>query len=247
MDINFHFLAPVQVVNVTKDNLKEVAEWCGGTVLETPSRNPERQKKGQMDSYVRVPTPADAKVSWAFPGMFVTKRIVITQKNELRVTYAVFRREYFYKNYWDSIEAAVDATWERQARESERKKKSKRRPEVKVETNIGEELKAALARIEELEKKVDEPKEIELTQVPAPPAGNHVHTPGVTPIVMKGKLKTVTRKELTEMPQEEFEAIRQNGLQPAEDEPDTELPFTPKLEEHLTEAGVLKDETEKTG
>lgn len=110
MQKQFYFLSPVEVVKVTVQNLAEVAEWCGGKVASTESR----RVPGRMDSYVWVPTPKGTAISWAFPGMFVTKRLVRTVKDELRVTYAVFRKDYFEKNYFDSPLAAVDETWGKQ-------------------------------------------------------------------------------------------------------------------------------------
>lgn len=103
----FAFLSPVQFVKVTKQNMEEVAEWCGGKVAKIESR----RKPGTMDDYVWVPTPDESKTSSAFPGYYVTKRIVMTAHNELKVTWAVFAGRYFDKNYFDSPLAAVDATW----------------------------------------------------------------------------------------------------------------------------------------
>jgi len=111
---DFYFLSPVEVVRVTPKNLEEVAEWCGGKISETESRRVE----GRMDKYVWVPTPKGTAISWAFPGMFITKRVVVTEKNELKVTYSVFRKDYFNKNYFISPNEAVEGTWERQAREA---------------------------------------------------------------------------------------------------------------------------------
>ncbi len=117
MQKQFYFLSPVEVVKVTSQNLEEVAVWCGGKVMQTESR----KVPGRMDSYVYVPTPKGTNISWAFPGMFITKRIVITLKNEIRETWSVFRRDYFEKNYFDEPLAAVDATWERAHREKSKK------------------------------------------------------------------------------------------------------------------------------
>lgn len=131
MNKQFYFLSPVDVMKVTSHNLEEVAEWCGGSVQETESR----RVAGRMDKYVLVPTPKnDKNISWAFPGMFVTKRLVVTVKDELRATYAVFRRDYFEKNYFETPKLAADATWEREAVE-----KSRPAP-VKVVNNVGEAL-----------------------------------------------------------------------------------------------------------
>lgn len=114
---SFYFLAPVEVVKVTTQNLSEVAEWCGGQVQETESR----KYPGRMDSYVWVPTPKGSTVSWAFPGMYVTKRLVATVKGELKTTWAVFRRDYFEKNYFEDIKDAVDKTWELEDRRPKEK------------------------------------------------------------------------------------------------------------------------------
>lgn len=115
LQTNFYFTSPLEVARVTPKNLEEVAAWCGGKVAETESR----RVPGRMDKYVWVPTPKGASVSWAFPGMYITKRVVITEKEgDIVTTFSVFRKDYFKKNYFDSIERAVDETWERQARES---------------------------------------------------------------------------------------------------------------------------------
>lgn len=115
---SFYFLSPVEVVKVSSSNLEEVAEWCGGQVATTESR----RVSGRIDSYVWVPTPKGTAISWAFPGMFITKRCVVTLKGELRETFAVFRKEYFDKNYFEDPKAAVDGTWERHAIEKANKK-----------------------------------------------------------------------------------------------------------------------------
>lgn len=109
----FFFLSPVEVVKVTPKNMQEVAEWCGGTIAKTESRH----VKGRVDSYVQVPTPKGAAISWAFTGMYVTKRLAVTEKNELKATYSVFRKDYFSKNYFSDVKDAVDQTWERHEQE----------------------------------------------------------------------------------------------------------------------------------
>jgi hypothetical protein len=145
MKTDFFFLSPVQVVKVTSQNLEEVAEWCGGSVQETESR----RVKGRMDKYVLVPTPSEKNISWAFPGMFITKRLVVTIKDELRSTFAVFRRDYFEKNYFETPKSATDKTWERE--ESEKNSKKARNVEVRVNVNVGNALIEAqkeLARLQ---------------------------------------------------------------------------------------------------
>lgn len=118
MQKQFFFLSPVEVVKVTSQNLEEVAEWCGGKIATAESR----RTPGKMDPYVWVPTPKGSNISWAFPGMFITKRIVVTMKNELRTTYSVFRKDYFDKNYFDAPLQAVDQTWERYYKEQKEEK-----------------------------------------------------------------------------------------------------------------------------
>lgn len=145
----FYFLSPVEVVKVTLQNLGEVAEWCGGKVAAVESR----RVPGRMDSYVWVPTPEGTAISWAFPGMFVTKRLVRTVKDDLRVTYAVYRKDYFEKNYFDNPLAAVDATWEREARSRQKqaKKELKENPlkemsQAEIVKMPAEQLKKALGQ-----------------------------------------------------------------------------------------------------
>lgn len=118
MHKQFYYLAPVEVVKVTAQNLDEVAEWCGGKVLETDSRRVE----GRKDKYVWVPTPKGSTISWAFPGMFITRRVVQTSgTTEARETWAVYRRDYFEKNYYESAEAAT-ASLETAPKKSNKKK-----------------------------------------------------------------------------------------------------------------------------
>lgn len=100
-------LPPLEAVEVTEENLQQVADWCGGKVSQAPSRrNPNK-----LNSYVWVPTPKGAKLTWAWPGMYVTKRLVKTQKGELKATYGVFRREFFLENYFSNIGLAIAKTW----------------------------------------------------------------------------------------------------------------------------------------
>ena len=135
--VDFYFLSPVQVVKVEADNLEAVARWCGGEVQETESR----RVKGRKDPYVWVPTPEGSKISWAFPGMYITKRLVITIKGELRETFAVFRRDYFDKNYFGTQKLAVDKTWERQEKETR-----KRRAKVDVASKMQDAMHDAVLK-----------------------------------------------------------------------------------------------------
>lgn len=132
LQTNFYFLSPVEVVRVTPKNLEEVAAWCGGKVAETESRRVE----GRMDKYVWVPTPKGSAISWAFPGMFITKRVVITEKDEIKITYSVFRKDYFNKNFFKDHLDALDKTWERQARESGKKTQAKPNPPVHITVEV---------------------------------------------------------------------------------------------------------------
>jgi hypothetical protein len=157
MNKEFYFLSPVEVVKVTSQNLEEVAEWCGGSVQETESR----RVPGRMDKYVLVPTPKDSNISWAFPGMFITKRLVVTVKDEIRETYAVFRRDYFEKNYFSTPKDAADKTWERQLEEKNNPKKK----DVKVSSNVGEALVEAQQRVKELEEELAAKSEPETVEV----------------------------------------------------------------------------------
>ena len=106
----FYFTAPVEAVLVTEENMEEVAEWCGGRVAET--ENP--RAPGKLDKYVWVETPKSAALSWAYPGMYVTKRVVISMKGEVKVTWSVFRANYFTRNFFETPIEAVDAIWSRE-------------------------------------------------------------------------------------------------------------------------------------
>lgn len=110
----FYFMSPVQVVKVTTHNIEQAAEWCGGKIKSTESR----RNPGRTDKYVDVPVPKGAALVMAFPGMYITKRIVISLENQIKVSYAVFRRDYFEKNYFLEPIDSVDACWTRLANES---------------------------------------------------------------------------------------------------------------------------------
>lgn len=142
LSLQYHFLSPVESVKVTSQNLEDVAKWCGGKVAQTESR----RVPGRMDSYVWVPTPKDTKLSWAFPGMIITKRLVVTVKGELRSTWAVFRRDYFDKNYFETPQDAVDQTWERE--KSERENPKSQRPEVVVNVSVGDAMGEAFEKVQ---------------------------------------------------------------------------------------------------
>lgn len=110
---NFYFMSPVQVVKVTTHNIEQAAEWCGGEIKSTESR----RNPGRTDRYIDVPVPKGAALVMAFPGMYITKRVVISLENEIKVTYGVFRRDYFEKNYFLEPIESVDACWTRLANE----------------------------------------------------------------------------------------------------------------------------------
>lgn len=196
MKKQFYFLSPIEAFKVTSSNLEEVAEWCGGEVQETESR----RVPGRMDKYVWVPTPKGTNISWAFPGMFVTKRIVVTIKGELRTTFAVFHRNYFEKNYFDTPKEACDATWERAALEAKQPKKS---ADVQVNVLVAEAMHEAIEKakaeilegstegamevlFDAAEKAVEEIKEEDLSEklFDVPPAKQ----PAVTPMKLGNRV-----------------------------------------------------------
>lgn len=63
---------PVQGVQVTLDNMNEVAAWCKGEVLTTPPRSASAGSTGQK-TYIKVPVshPKNVKQTTAFPGDWV--------------------------------------------------------------------------------------------------------------------------------------------------------------------------------
>lgn len=68
LDIRKYNRSPFQVdaVQVTKENLQEIAEWCGGQVLE-------HSDKGKTQKYVKVKVyrPVNEKQTRAFPGDWI--------------------------------------------------------------------------------------------------------------------------------------------------------------------------------
>lgn len=107
MDKTLYFPPPVQAVKVTSSNLAEVAEWCGGQVAKMERKS----EPGSYDSYVWVPTPKGASVYAAYPGMYVTKRVSINTKGNLKESWAVFHRDYFDKNYFQNPVVAIAQVW----------------------------------------------------------------------------------------------------------------------------------------
>lgn len=141
LNINFFFTSPVEVVRVTPKNLEEVAKWCGGKVARVESR----KVKGRVDSYVWVPTPDGSKISWAFPGMYISKRLAVNEQNELKETYSVFRKDYFAKNYFESPSVALEETWGRA--EKERKEAARKARTITLELPEGANVEEAKAEI----------------------------------------------------------------------------------------------------
>ena len=109
MTADFFFPVPIEAVKVTKDNLEEVAKWCGGKVLEAQSR---RDPNG-TDKYVFVPVAKHVRISWAFPGMYVSKRLYRNKEGELKPTFSVFKRDYFAGNFFETPREAANKTWEK--------------------------------------------------------------------------------------------------------------------------------------
>lgn len=141
LEVNFFFTAPVEIVRVTKANLQEAADWCGGRVARVESR----KVKGRIDEYVWVPTPEGTKISWAFPGMIITKRIAVAEENILKETYAVFRRDYFSKNFFNDPAEALEATWGR--RQKEMKEEARKARTVTIELPEGANVEEAKMEI----------------------------------------------------------------------------------------------------
>jgi hypothetical protein len=49
--------------------------------------------------------------------MYITKRLVVTEKDTLKSTFSVFRRDYFEKNTFKTLDEASEATWIRAEKE----------------------------------------------------------------------------------------------------------------------------------
>lgn len=114
MQKQFYFLSPIEAVKVTAENLQEVADWCGGKVVSIESK----KTPGTMDQYVWVPVPNKGSyLSDAYPGMWVTRRLVIGHKEELRVSWAVMRQDHFRRNYFETPLDSTVKTWEREVAE----------------------------------------------------------------------------------------------------------------------------------
>lgn len=151
----FFFLSPVEVVKVTPKNFEEVAEWCGGKVAKVESR----RVKGRIDQYVWVPTPKGSVISWAFPGMYITKRLAINEKNEIKETFSVFRKDYFGRNYFEDLADAVDKTWERQDREL--KKAHREARTITIVVPEGEDVAETTLKLENLMINIDTMQPVE--------------------------------------------------------------------------------------
>lgn len=139
----FYFMSPVQVVKVTTHNIEQAAEWCGGEIKTTDSR----RYPGRKDKYIDVPVPKGAALVMAFPGMYITKRIVISLEDEIKVTFAVFRRDYFEKNYFLEPVQGVDACWVRLANEEMEPEKAVVHVQVSNPGEVGKALMAARSKM----------------------------------------------------------------------------------------------------
>lgn len=107
MDKLLYFPPPVEAVKVTTANIEEVAQWCGGRVCQTERKS----EPGSFDTYVWVPTPKGASVFAAYPGMYITKRVSVNTKGNLKESWAVFHRDYFDKNYFQNPVVAIAQVW----------------------------------------------------------------------------------------------------------------------------------------
>lgn len=107
MEKMLFFPPPVEAVKVTTANLEEIADWCNGRVCKTERKT----EPGSYDTYVWVPTPKGASVFAAYPGMYVTKRVAVNTKGNLKVSWAVFHRDYFDKNYFQNPVVAIAQVW----------------------------------------------------------------------------------------------------------------------------------------
>jgi hypothetical protein len=91
----------------------------------------------------------------AFPGMFITKRVVVSLENELKVSYGVFRINFFSRNYFQEPIDSVDAHWTRLANEEMKPEPVKEGAPSPVVMNIhvanpgevGKALEAARAKL----------------------------------------------------------------------------------------------------
>ncbi len=194
----FYFVSPLEVVKVTSENLEEAAAWCGGKVAQVESR----KVKGRLDSYVWVPTPKGTQISWAFPGMFITRRIIVTLKNELAYSFQVYRRDYFEKNYFGTPNEAVDNTWERAAKARKKTKKvAQKAPEPgtverqAVEAST-EESDAPSADLVQQNRDKNQIRPTEEVQLPAAPVDAGVP---VAPGIIKDETDEVTVEEAVEL------------------------------------------------
>lgn len=61
----------VDVVRVTEENMKEVAAWCGGKIIDRP--NPRNKSQDQYYIKVLVERPQTEKQTMAFVGNYVVK------------------------------------------------------------------------------------------------------------------------------------------------------------------------------
>ncbi|RTL03855.1 hypothetical protein EKK58_11815 [Candidatus Dependentiae bacterium] len=96
MLIETFYMAPVDAVRVTKTNMAEVAAWCGGEVQTLESNT----HPGQLVEYVLVPSKNKTRFrTHAFPGMYISRRFVALPNQKKRATYAVFKQDYFEKNF----------------------------------------------------------------------------------------------------------------------------------------------------
>lgn len=146
LNLQHYFTSPVEAVKVTAENMEEVAAWCGGTVATETNKT-----TGKEDPYVWVPTPEGSRISWAFKNMWITRRCVISMRGEIKFTYSVFRVDYFRKNYFETVQAAVDATWEKESRQRQNKKRKGKKPAaVKQELrDIDKQAEEAIAGLQE--------------------------------------------------------------------------------------------------
>lgn len=87
----------VEALRVDKSNINEVAEWCGGTVVEVPMSNTD---KTEMFIQVDVHAPASERQSRAFPGDYV----LLLEGGR---SFKVYTTKAFNKNFVPNVDSDI--------------------------------------------------------------------------------------------------------------------------------------------
>ena len=107
----YYFQSPVAAVQVTRDNLEEVAAWAGGFVSQASPKSGSSKRVPCVEFGTDV-LRQGSRNNVAFPGSYVTKKITVGRGGVASVSVGIFTRAYFEANHDEDPGVVIDKTWD---------------------------------------------------------------------------------------------------------------------------------------